>query len=68
MKEQQISLGQQLPQYAVDLLTEELGIAGYLQEQQCQRSGYQPNQHGWNQTGNHDFSCFPYHWTRGLLV
>ena len=52
MKEQEINLGQKLPRYAVDLLAEELGIAGYLQESQCTRAAYQPDKHGWNTTGN----------------
>ena len=52
MKEQEINLGQKLPRYAVDLLAEELGIAGYLQEGQCTRAAYQPDKHGWNATGN----------------
>jgi hypothetical protein len=43
MKEQEINLGQKLPRYAVDLLAEELGIAGYLQEGQCTRAAYQPD-------------------------
>ena len=55
MKEQEINLGQLLPQYAVDLLAEELGIAGYLLDSQCTRADYQPDKQGWNSTGNNNY-------------
>lgn len=51
LNEQDIKLGQSLPQYGVDLLLEELGVAGYLQDTACQRSSYLPDNHGWNMTG-----------------
>lgn len=62
MKEQDITLSQKLPQFGVDLLMEELGVAGYLQKTQCQRQGYSPDGHGWNKTGNH---CF--YWTTFMI-
>ncbi|XP_052071170.1 uncharacterized protein LOC127709608 [Mytilus californianus] len=43
-----IDLGQQLQSYDVDRLMEELGIAGYLLNPQCQVSAYQTKANGWN--------------------
>jgi hypothetical protein len=43
-----INAGQQLQSYIVDLLLEELDVAGYLINPQCQMSSYQPYTEGWN--------------------
>ncbi|CAC5375019.1 unnamed protein product [Mytilus coruscus] len=48
-----IDLGEQLQSYDVDRLMEELGIAGYLLNPQCQVSAYQAEANGWN-TGSCD--------------
>lgn len=49
---QNIAVGQQLPDYAVDLLTEQLGIAQYLQNKQCSKQNMYPINAGWNTLGN----------------
>ena len=41
-----INPGQQLQSYIVDLLLEELDVAGYLINPQCQMSSYQPYTEG----------------------
>lgn len=43
-----IDLGQQLQSYYVDMLMEELGIAGYLLNPQCRVAAYQAEANGWN--------------------
>ncbi|CAG2196992.1 unnamed protein product [Mytilus edulis] len=43
-----IDLGQQLQSYYVDMLMEELGIAGYLLNPQCRVSAYQADTNRWN--------------------
>ncbi|VDI38368.1 Hypothetical predicted protein [Mytilus galloprovincialis] len=48
-----IDLGQQLQSYYVDMLMEELGIAGYLLNPQCRVAAYQADTNGFN-TGSCD--------------
>ena len=42
----------QLPSWAVDLMMEDLEIAGFLQDPQCDTSTYVSLANGWDTTGN----------------
>jgi len=42
----------QLPSWAVDLMMEELEIAGFLKDPQCDSSSYSTTSKGWDNTGN----------------
>ena len=52
LENQKISIGTSIPKHAVDLLTEQLGFAGYLQDFQCSRDDYQTMVNGWDSSGN----------------
>lgn len=47
-----IVVGQKLPDYAVDLLTEQLGIAQYLHKNQCKTRNMHHVSNVWNTSGN----------------
>lgn len=46
----------QLPSWAVDLMMEELEIAGFLKDPQCDFSSYSTTSKGWDNTGNTPFT------------
>jgi hypothetical protein len=48
-------LTNQLPSWAVDLMMEELEIAGFLKDPQCDFSSYSTTSKGWDNTGNNTF-------------
>ncbi|VDI33335.1 Hypothetical predicted protein, partial [Mytilus galloprovincialis] len=48
LEKQDITIGKELPQFAVDLLYHQLGISGYLQDPSCSQSMYNSNSLGWN--------------------